>query len=207
MAGICTDHFRKNGPTCDHRLVTVVLDGETFQIETEEAAIDESPWTRVEQELFIRLGLKRLRTLGLPLDNIIGRVTNGEEATNVKQYNFLGPGGAVTKTNIGTAYVNVCPGANGERVLVDCTGCTQFRLVLTANLVGTGPWNVRVIRDSDSTVLYESPNITQSGERELDTDWQTLPAWAAGLEVLRLQAKSAVAADDPIFRRLVLLVK
>lgn len=205
MAGICVTSVRKGGGNCDHRTVTVSLDGEPIVVDTMEAELDEMAWTEKEKRQFILLGLKRLRILGLALDNAAGRVTNGEEATNVKQYLLLAKD--VTKTNIGTAYVNIPPGANGERSLIEFTGCTQFRIVLNANFVGTGPWNVRLVRDSDNAVIYESPNLTQTGERELDTDWQSIPAEASGLAVVRIQAKSTTAADDPVFRRCVVLVR
>lgn len=205
MPGICTNSIRKSGPGCDHRIVTINLDGESVAIETGEGELDAIAWDAETKRQLLRLALKYWRQRGLSLDAAIGRVINGEEATNVKQYLLLGKD--VTKTNIGTAYVNIPVGANGERSLVEFTGCTEFRLVCNANLVGTGPWNVRIVRDSDNAVLYESPNLTQSGERELDTDWMPLPAAASGLGVVRAQAKSAVAADDPVFRRLVMLVR
>ena len=205
MAGICTNSIRKSGAGCDHRTVTVNLDGESIAIETGEGPLDELPWDDANKRLFILLGLKRLRTLGLALDNAIGRVTNGEEGTNMRQWTILAKD--ITKTNIGTAYVNIQIGANGERSLVDFTGATQFRIILNANLVGTGQWGARLIRDGDSAVLYENANLGASGERELDTDWQALPAAAVGLTTVRLQGKSTTGADDPVFRRCVLLTR
>lgn len=196
MARICTSSTSPSG--CGHRDITI--DGRTYHLHDSEL----SPLSDDELTL---LDLLTIRHKGIALAQLANRVTFGDEATNVKTYDFLGPGNAVTKTNIGTSYVNVLPGANGERILVDCTGCTEFRPVLTANLVGTGAFGVRIVRDSDNTVFYENSNIAQTGERELDPGWQTLPAWATGLEVLRLQAKSVTAADDPIFRRCVVLVK
>lgn len=205
MAGICTNSTRRGGGSCDHRDVVVSLDGESITLDTGEHNLDSMAWGDAEKRQFVLLGLKRLRVLGLALDSAVGRITNGEEATNVKQFALLMKD--VTRTNIGTAYVNVMNGANGERSLVEFTGCTQYRLIANANLVGTGPWRIRIVRDSDSAVLYESPDITQSGERELDTDWQTLPAEANGLALVRMQAKSNVAADDPVFRRCIMLVR
>lgn len=205
MAGICTAHSRKNGPGCDHRTMTVVLDGESFTFDMEERELDATPWTAAEKKLLIKLGLKRLRVLGLALDNVVGRVTTGDEGSNVKQYDIITKD--ITKTNIGTSYVNIPVGANGERCLIDFTGCTQYRLILHANLVGTGPFGFRLVRDSDNAVLYENASIAQTGERELDTDWQTLPAAASGLQLARLQGKSIVAADDPIVRRCILVVR
>lgn len=113
----------------------------------------------------------------------------------------------VTKTNIGTTYVSIPPGANGERCLVDFTNATQFRIIMHANLVATGPFGVRLLRDSDNAVLFENASVALTGERELDTDWLSLPAEANGLILVRLQAKSSVAADDPVFRRIIMLVR
>jgi hypothetical protein len=183
-----------------------VDDGEAWTIHTSDGELLE-PWTAEEAATLRRLLLRKLRQKGITLPQFIGRVVRGEEATNVKAYNLLGPGVAVTKTNIGTAWVNVLPGANGERSLVDFTGATHYRLIASANLVGTGPFGLRVVRDSDSAVLYENANIAVTGERELDTDWQVLPAEASGLALVRVQAKSTVAADDPVFRRVTILVR
>lgn len=208
MAGICQTSFRKNGPTCDHRSLSFLLDGVTVDLEITQGEIDDIPWDAENRKKFLILAARRQRALGLVLDDAIGRVFAGDEATNVKEYVFFGPGLAITKTNIGTAYVNILPGLNGERILVDFTGCSAFRPVLTANLVGTGPFGVRIIKDSDNTVLYENANIALTGERELDPGWQSpIPAGFTGLEILRIQAKSVTAADDPIFRRATLLIR
>lgn len=205
MAGICTSSVSPN--SCGHRDVTITLDGEavTLHMHENEAA---EPLTAEEKAVLARLAIRRLRNLkGVTLAQLLNRVTNGDEATNVKAYDLLPAGSAITLTNVGTAWKDALPGANGQRSLVDCTGCTEFRIVLTANLVGTGPFGARVVRDSDGTVFYEAASIAQTGERELDTDWQPIPAWATGLEVMRLQAKSTVASDDPVFRRCTVLVR
>lgn len=205
MPGICTSANRKNGPACEHRAVVVALDGESFTFDITTGELDEVSWTAEQKRQFVLWGLRRLRAAGLTLDQIVGRVTNGDEGTNVKQYVLLAKD--VTKTNIGTAYVNIPPGLNGERSLIDFTGCADFRIILNMNAVGTGPWGMRIVRDSDSAVLFENTNITGAGEKELDTDWQTLPAAASGLTLVRLQGKSNVGADDPVIRRCIVLVR
>lgn len=183
---------------------TVTLDGENITVPLHG---ESAPWTADEKQVIAQFLLRRLRAQGVTPAQLVGRVCLGEEATNVKAYNLLGPGVAVTKTNIGISYVNILPGANGERSLVDFTGCTQYRFIVSANLVGTGPFGIRAVRDGDSAVLYENATIVQTGERELDTDWQTLPGAVANLELIRVQAKSLVATDDPVFRRVTLLVR
>ena len=165
---------------------------------------DASPLTVEEAEAVARYLVRRLRATGISPAALLGRVCLGDEATNVKMYTFFGPGVAITKTNIGTAYVNILStGLNGERIVVDLTGCTQFRLLVSANLVGTGQWGVRVVRDGYSAVLAENANLGAAGERELDSDWTNLPAafLGQGITLLRVQAKSTTGTDDPIFRR------
>ena len=196
MPEICTSVSTCAGG--GHAVVTI--GGTTYHLDPN----DVTPLSAAEREQLVRLALS---WKGVALVNLLNRVILGDEATNVKSYPFFGPGAAITKTNIGISYVNIPAGANGERQLVDLTGCTQFRAVLSANLIGTGPFQVRLIRDGDAAVLYESPSIAQTGERELDTDWQSIPAGFSDLTLLRAQAKSATAADDPVFRRLVLLVR
>lgn len=196
MADICTALTKC--ATGQH--YTLTISGRTITLHTDDLA----PLDAAELDQFLRLAL---RARQFNLATLLNRVVVGEEATNVKAYNLLGPGVAVQKTNIGLTYVNVLPGLNGERTLVDCTGCTQYRFIATVNLVGTGPFGVRVVRDSDNTVFHAADTIAQTGERELDTDWQTLPAGFTGLEVLRVQAKSLVATDDPVFRRVTLVVR
>lgn len=193
MSDLCTSSTSPGG--CGHRTLTV--GGLTFEMHESEL----TPLSSEEREQMYRLAV---RHRGIALANLLNRVVHGDEATNVKIYDFFGPGAAITKTNIGTAYVNIPPGANGERIVVDFTGCTQYRLLMHVNIVGGGQLGARVVRDGDSAILHENANLGAAGERELDTDWQTLPAafQGQGLVLLRAQAKSTTAADDPVFRGL-----
>jgi hypothetical protein len=204
MAGICTAISICAGG--NHATLSEVLDGVPVSVDiTEGEALE--PLSADDLRAFLRLKARRLRQSGVPLAQFVNRVLMGDEATNVKQYDLMGPGSVVTKTNIGTAYVNVLLGANGERCLIDFTGCTEFRPVVTANLVGTGPFGFRIIKDGDNTVLFENASVALTGERELDPGWQAIPAGFTGLEVVRLQAKSNTASDDPVIRRASVLVR
>jgi hypothetical protein len=198
MAGICVASVSPNA--CSHWTHTVVLKGVPYTIER-----DRTPLSSDELQRLLEFAARYLEFEREVLPSaFLHRVLFGEEATNVKIYTFFGPGAVLTKTNIGTTYVDICPGQNGERVVVDLTGCTEYRLMLSANLVGTGPWSARVVRDSDDAVLHDAPTLGAAGEREADTDWQPLPAAFLGqsLLYLRAQAKSQTATDDPVFRRL-----
>lgn len=207
MAATCTNTVSLSG--CDHRTVTIVFDGVTHVLSLHESDVVD-PLTVEEARLFLRLALRRVRQSGVTLAQLLNRVCVGDEATNVKVYDIIPPGSVITKTNIGAAYADVLPGSNGQRVVIDFTGCTQYRLVLSANHVtaSSGQLGVRLLRDSDNAVLHENANVrSTSGEFEADTGWTALPAQAADQILVRLQAKSTVAADDPVFRRCQVLVR
>lgn len=205
MSGLCVSYTRRlHGPMCQHGTLVVSIDGQEFTHEIDERDFQGYEFNAERFRMDLIYWLRVVR--GVPLDQMTGRVCFGEEATNVKQYFLLSKD--VTKTNIGTSYVNIPPGANGERTLVDFTGCTEFRSVLHAVLNGTGQHQVRIVRDSDNLVLYESPAVAaQAGEREFDSDVQPIPQGFSGLTFLRVEAKSTVAANDPVFRRLVVMLR
>lgn len=207
MPGICTNVVRDSGGTCEHLTLTADLDGETIEIHS---GLNDPAWqdalTLDEKKTLLLLLARWWKGKGENIADFIGRTLAGEEATNVKIYHLLMKD--VTKTNIGTNYVDVPPGANGERMLVDFMGCTQFRVIVNAVLAQTGAYQMRIVRDSDSAVLYESASINAAaGDREFDTGWQGLPADANGQILVRFQAKSATGADDPVFRRCIMGVK
>lgn len=206
MAWTCEVSASASG--CGHCQITVRRDDGSAAVHHVHESETAGPFTIEDEYALAVLSAKRVRALtGLALQALAGRVLVGSEATNVRSYDFLGPGAAITKTNIGTAYVNICPGLNGERILVDLAGASEFRLIGTVNFVGTGPFGLRVVRDADNAVVYEAASIAQTGERELDSDWQPIPITVGALVLLRVQAKSAVGADDPVFRRLSMLVR
>jgi len=201
---ICTASVSPTG--CGHHNITVTVDGVPVVLHVSNSELLE-PLSTAELAQFVLLSARRLRQKGVTLTAFVNRITHGDEATNVKSYDLIGPGPGITKTNIGSAYVDIPAGLNGQRSLVDFTGCTQYRLIMSANLIGTGQWGLRVVRDSDNAVLHENANLGAAGQRELDTDWQTLPAQAAGLILVRVQGKSQTAADDPVFYRCLLMVR
>lgn len=202
MGGICT--------SSDNRGITVDWDGTPVRLGFLTDAYLNRPLSSDEQLQLLLLLARRLRTTrGVAIADFVNRVLQGDEATNVKLYTFFGPGSAIVKADIGTSYVNICPGANGERIIVDLTGCTQFRFVLSADLLGVGQWGARCVRDGDSEVLIEQGNLGAAGLRELDSDWQALPAafLGQGITLLRVQAKSTTATDDPVFHRCQMAVR
>jgi hypothetical protein len=194
MPEICTGSDSPNN--CGHRILTI--GALTFHTEPSEII-----GVLTDEEKIATLK-NLIKWRGLDIFNLVNRIISGDEATNVKIYTLFGPGVAITKTNIGINYINICPGFNGERTAVDFTGCTEYRLMLHANLVGSGQFGARIVKDDDNTILHETANLGASGERELDSNWQPLPVAfrMLGLTYLRAQAKSTTASDDPVFRSL-----
>lgn len=198
MAGIVSSNTSPG--SCGHRDVVIDVDG--VPVTLLKTVDDATPLTLAEKIQLCQLMIRWRRTAhNWNLADLLNRAVIGDEATNVKIYTFFGPGAAITKTNIGTTYVNICAGANGEPVVADFTGCTEYRLRLYANLVGIGQWGARVLRPG-SDVLHDAPNLGAAGERALDTNWQPLPAAFLGQGLLELvaQGKSQTAADDPVYR-------
>jgi len=115
--------------------------------------------------------------------------------------------GPVTKTNIGTTFVNIFPGLNGQRQLVDATGFAQFRIIAHWSVVGTGVQTLQCINDANPAQVLDTVDFSGAGEKERDSGWVALPAWMTGEVFLRLQGKSTVGTDDPIFRDYTILLK
>jgi len=110
----------------------------------------------------------------------------------------------ITLTNL-TANYDGIPASQGLGLIrIDFTGVTQLKLDVRVNKIGTGTqswqlWNetdgaeVGVINDAGATgikVLSATFNVALSGEK-----------------ILRVRAKSTVAADDPVFFGSSILVK
>lgn len=104
----------------------------------------------------------------------------------------------LTKTNLGTTYVDLQPavGAEGNGCDVDGTGRTGYRLYVSWNKnFGSGTHSVQVISQTTTDVLA---TLTVVDGRNVTTG--TLSAYYQDqLRSVKLQAKSTVSTDDPIF--------
>lgn len=104
----------------------------------------------------------------------------------------------LTKTNLGTTFVDLQPavGAEGNGCDVDGTGRTGYRLYVSWNKnFGSGTHTVQVISQTTTDVLA---TLTVVDGRNITTG--TLSAYYQDqLRSVKLQAKSTVSTDDPIF--------
>jgi hypothetical protein len=104
----------------------------------------------------------------------------------------------LTKTNLGTTYVDllISSGSEGNGTDVDGTGVVSYRFYVSWNKnAGSGTHSVQLISQTTSDVLV-TMNVVNG--RNITTG--TLPAFYQDqLRSVKLQAKSTVSTDDPIF--------
>ena len=102
----------------------------------------------------------------------------------------------VTLTNVGSTYDAVSVAKGLGLGLIDFTGITLIRLVLFVNKVGTGTQSWQLWNVTDSSEIGVINDTGSSGDKQLD---QTFSVALTGVKLVRIRAKSTVAADDPIF--------
>jgi hypothetical protein len=111
----------------------------------------------------------------------------------------------VTKTNIGTTFVNLFSDFSGRPFFADFTGFTKLAFQTYWTKVGTGVQHLRIVDDSGVIVsdLINTENLgggtgLTTGDNPLVN--YTIPAAYVRFKgKLRIQVRSTVAADDPIF--------
>lgn len=105
---------------------------------------------------------------------------------------------SVTKTNIGTNFVDVYTQTNsdGKSVQIDTNGKTQVRLKVLWNKVGSGTQTVQVLEVGTANVLISMDVVSGANLSSLET----IPAGLLdSVKQYKLQVKSTNGADDPIF--------
>lgn len=103
---------------------------------------------------------------------------------------------SVTKSNLSSTFVDVynAAGYDGFPIYVDFRNRKYFAVVIFWNKLGTGVQSVRAVNNGN--VLFDVEVV--NGRNFFN--YQDLPAWATGIKEIRLQCKSTINTDDPIFR-------
>lgn len=111
----------------------------------------------------------------------------------------LNPG--ITKTNIGATYVNIFTDFSGRPFFVDTTGFTKLAVqILWTKGAGTGVQTMRIVDHANDTQVLESGSLGLTAGQSDDFPNVTIPlAFRNFIGKWRLQAKSTVPGDDPIF--------
>jgi hypothetical protein len=107
--------------------------------------------------------------------------------------------GGITKANLGTTYADLFTTISAESngADVDATGKNSFRLYVAWNKnAGSGTHSLQVISTVTTDVLGTVPTLVNG--RNVVTG--TIPAYFQdNVRTVKLQAKSTVSTDDPIF--------
>lgn len=110
---------------------------------------------------------------------------------------------SVTKTNIGTSYVDIYTTAFDEENMayIDCNNVSEIKVDWIWDYVGTGTQQVRWVDvNNNSNVLYEANTFAVDQDAGLG-GWTTKPSWCIGpisYWQIEMQGKSTVAGDDPV---------
>jgi hypothetical protein len=110
----------------------------------------------------------------------------------------------VTLTNVGTAYDAIAASQGLGLIRIDFTGVTQLKLDVRVNKVGTGTQSWQLWNDTDGSEVGVINDAAGSGVKTLSA---TFAVALSGEKVVRIRAKSTVAADDPIFLGASVMVK
>jgi len=103
---------------------------------------------------------------------------------------------SVTKTNIGTAYVDLFTDYGGRPFFVDTTGFTRLAVQILWTKVGTGTQTMQIVNHANDAVVLESPSLTTQSNEFANV---AIPqAFLNFKGKWRLQVKSTTASDDPV---------
>lgn len=111
----------------------------------------------------------------------------------------------VTKTNIGTSYVDIYTTLFDmeELVIIDFYNYTYCKANFLWDYVGVGTQQVRwVDQTNNANVLIESTTFT-ADQTQTSTAFTAVPSWAksgTGVKIIEWQGKSTTGTDDPIAR-------
>ena len=101
----------------------------------------------------------------------------------------------VTLTNVGSTY-DAIPASQGLGMArVDFTGATTVKLDLKVQKIGTGTQSWQLWNETDGSQIGV---IDDSGAATVKTLSGTFAVNLTGEKLVRIRAKSTVAADDPV---------
>lgn len=113
-----------------------------------------------------------------------------------------------TLTNIGTTFKNVYTASDGLSFPIDIINYTKVRVQVHWSLIGTGVQSLRIIQlNSPNTILYSFPTLVNGPNNGVITDIDPLLQGITSGQLFVIQAKSTVAADDPVFQGIRVLMK
>jgi hypothetical protein len=113
-------------------------------------------------------------------------------------------GGYNVLTNVGAAYDTVALARGLGIVVVNMTGITSIDFRVNVNKVGTGTQSWQIWNETDGQQVGVIDDAGAAGNKTLTGTISGLAL--TGKKLLRIRAKSTVAADDPVYYGATLLL-
>ena len=142
------------------------------------------------------------KRLGIKIDGVITNTTSFSD--EVKSDRFLySTELLITKTNIGTSFVDIYNDYGGRNFFVDLLRFNKIRYFVNMNINGsTGTINFRIVDNGNvNNVLLD---VVVTNGQNIDTITIPDPLFKNFRGRLRFQAKSTIAGDNPIFDRILI---
>ncbi len=109
-------------------------------------------------------------------------------------------GGAITLSNVGTAYDTTVASQGLGWSLVQAAGITQVVFSVMVQKVGNGTQSWQLWNETNGTEVALITDAAAAGARKvLSITVNFDPALAPGMKVIRVRAQSTTAADDPVY--------
>lgn len=111
----------------------------------------------------------------------------------------------VTLTNVGSAYDSIAASKGLGMQRINFTGATQVMFDVLVNKVGTGTQSWQLWNMTDGAQIGVIDDAAAAGDNRLLS--ATFNVNLTGEKLVRVRAKSTVAADDPVFYGCSVLLK
>lgn len=105
-------------------------------------------------------------------------------------------GGYLVLTNVTTSYDGTAQSKGLGNALVDFTGASQAQFRVSVNKVGTGTQSWQLWNATDSAQIAVIDDAGLVGDKTLTATTTVVPS---GTKLVRVRAKSSIAADDPVY--------
>jgi hypothetical protein len=125
-----------------------------------------------------------------------------------RSFAILKDASGITKTNIGTSYVDILPAS--LRTQIDLSEFDRYRLIFGGANTEAGLYYAKFQYSTDESAWTDlSPELSLSGSSESKTvsNWQDVPAAALSDVFVRVLGKAQTATADPNYKNLEMQVK
>ena len=145
-----------------------------------------------QQDTFRKALSDRLNVTGNPDDYIVNDILFTDAVLYTSEF-------TITKTDVGSTYVDLFTDFNGRPFVVDTTGYSKVAVQTLWNKnAGVGTHFIRIVNHANTAqVLYENTNLANGENFDGNVIIPSLFVNFKGK--LRIQVKTSNATDDPIF--------